>query len=69
MPILYTYEGPVYEFENCINPQWSGSTYADSEFKARSNLSYQYKKQHKRSVSCKLRLPGKLTAHHPERSK
>lgn len=69
MAILYTYDGPVYEFENCINRRWLGSTYADSELKARNNLSYQYKRQYKRSVSSKLRLPGKLTAHYPERSK
>lgn len=69
MAMLYTYEGPVYEFENCINQRWRGSTYAESEEKARSNLSYQYKRQHKRSVSCKLRLPGKLTKQYSERRK
>jgi hypothetical protein len=56
----YSYEGPVKEFGNTINPKWKGTTYAPSVEKARSNLTYQYKKTHNKSASCKITLPGKI---------
>lgn len=56
----YIYEGPVESFGKCIDSHWRGETMADSEAKARSNLTYQYKKQNGRSAACKITLPGKL---------
>lgn len=56
----YVYDGPVMEFDICIENHWSGATYAPSERKARSNLAYQFKKKHNRVPSAKITLPGKL---------
>jgi len=56
----YTYDGPVMEFENCIYDRWKASTYAVSESKAKSNLAYQFKKNHNRVPNTKITLPGKL---------
>lgn len=55
---LYTYRGPVKEFDKIIADDWLASTYAPSEKKARNNLAYQYKKQHNRTPSAKITLPG-----------
>lgn len=57
----YKYSGPVMEFENCVARNWKGTTYAVSEKKARSNLTYQFKKQSNRLPNTKIILPGKLT--------
>ena len=57
---LYSYDGPVMEFDICVNSHWKGSTYAPSESKARSNLTYQYKKEKHKSPATKIRLTGKL---------
>ena len=57
---LYVYDGPVLEFDRCIARRWTASTYAPSESKARSNLSYQFKKQHNRVANTKVTLPGKV---------
>jgi hypothetical protein len=35
---LYSYEGPVMEFDKCVAFIWKASTYAPSEKKARSNM-------------------------------
>lgn len=56
----YSYNGPVMEFGVCIVNQWSGSTFAISEQKARSNLAYQFKKKHNRVANTKISLPGKV---------
>lgn len=64
---LYTYDGPVMEFERCIHNRWHASTYAVSEKKARSNLIYQYKKSHNKTPNSKISLPGKVVMV-PERS-
>ena len=48
---LYLYDGPVMEFDNCFANRWTASTRAVSEKKARSNLTYQFKKKNNR-------LPG-----------
>lgn len=42
---VYYYDGPVMRFENCVQNRWKASTYAPSEAKAKSNLSYRYKKE------------------------
>lgn len=56
----YYYNGPVKEFDVCIDDHWEGTTYAVSEKKARSNLAYQFKKEYGRGPNAKITLPGKL---------
>ena len=56
----YSYDGPVMEFDNCIDSHWKGKTMASTDAKARANLTYQYKKMHGRVPSAKISLPGKL---------
>lgn len=56
----YSYDGPVMEFDKVIANQWSSSTYAPTEKKARSNLTYQFKKQYNRTPASKISLPGKI---------
>lgn len=56
----YSYNGPVMEFEQCVSNNWEGTTYAASEKKARSNLAYQYKRQHNKIAATRITLPGKL---------
>ena len=48
----YIYKGPVKKFDTVVETNWTGTTYAISEIKARSNLAYQYKKR--------VSLPGKI---------
>lgn len=57
----YMYEGPVLEFERPIMDNWKASTYAPSEKKARSNLTYRFKKLHNRVANTRITLPGKIT--------
>ena len=57
----YIYKGPVMEFNHCVALQWKGETFAPSEQKARSNLTYQFKRSVGKSKSSKITLPGKLT--------
>ena len=59
----YSYDGIVKEFGTIISNRWCGSTYAVSEKKARSNLVYQYKKEHGKTPGTKIALPGKLVMH------
>ena len=56
----YKYKGPVLEFDKCIEQRWEASTFATSEKKARSNLTYQYKTNTKRMPNSKITLPGKI---------
>lgn len=58
---LYFYDGPVLEFERIIANHWSGSTRAETEKKARSNLAFQFKKQYGREPRSMITIPGKLT--------
>lgn len=60
MMYRYVYEGPVMQFENCIERRWKGETYAPSEKKALSNLAHQYKKAHKLQIGSQINLPGKI---------
>lgn len=57
----YLYDGPVMEFDTCVEGRWKASTYAVSEKKARSNLTFQYKRQSNRMPNTKISLPGKVT--------
>lgn len=56
----YAYDGPVMTFGRFIC-NWKGETMADSEGKARSNLSYQFKKKNNRVAGSNISLPGKIT--------
>lgn len=57
---LYSYEGPVFEFERLIANRWCGQTYAVSESRARTNLAYQFKRETGRVPRTKITLPGKI---------
>lgn len=57
---VYVYDGPVLQFNQLIMEHWTGETTAPSEAKAKSNLTYQFKKQYNRLPSAKITLPGKL---------
>ena len=59
---MYSYDGPVMEFNRCIANKWPGSTYAATEKKARNNLAYQFKKEYERSPNAKITLPGKIVS-------
>ena len=56
----YRYDGPVMEFDRCVASHWKGETMALSESKARSNLTYQFKKQNNRVAGVRVTLPGKV---------
>lgn len=56
----YSYKGPVLEFEKIVTNNWEASTWAASPSKARSNLAFRFKKEHGKSCSAKITLPGKL---------
>ena len=56
----YYYDGPVKIFDQCVSNHWKGETTAISESKARSNLSYRYKKTHNLVASTKVILPGEI---------
>lgn len=57
----YYYDGPVFEFDRIVANHWTGSTLAESERKARSNLAYQFKMQCGKVARSKITIPGKLT--------
>ena len=56
----YYYKGPVLEFGRPICDDWSSCTWAPTERRARSNLTYQFKVQNKRTANAKITLPGTL---------
>lgn len=60
MKAQYTYDGPVMMFDTCLVDRWHGTTYAESESKARSNLTYQFKKTTNRIAGSRIFLPGKI---------
>lgn len=57
---LYSYDGPVLEFDRIIANHWKASTRAESEKKARCNLAYQFKQQYGRVPRSKISVPGRL---------
>lgn len=57
---LYSYDGPVLEFDRIIANHWKASTRAESEKKARCNLAYQFKQQYGKIPRSKITIPGKL---------
>ena len=56
----YVYDGPVLIFDQLVADHWKGETMAPSEKKARSNLTYRFKKQNNRIVGNKVTLPGEI---------
>lgn len=56
----YAYNGPVFEFDKCVASNWSAETCAVSERQARSNLAFQYKRDHSRAKNAKITITGKL---------
>lgn len=59
---LYSYDGPVLEFDRIVANRWQAQTYATTEAKARSNLVYQFKRSTGRVPRSKITLPGKIVA-------
>lgn len=57
---LYSYNGPVLEFDRIVTNHWQAQTYATSEAKARSNLAYRFKRDTGRVPRSKITLPGKV---------
>ena len=57
---LYSYDGPVLEFDRIVANHWRAQTHATSEAKARSNLIYQFKKANGKVPRTKITLPGKI---------
>lgn len=56
----YIYEGPVLNnFDQVIINKWSGETYANTDKKAKSNLAYQFKKEHGLLQTAKVILVNK----------
>ena len=60
MKQYYEYCGPVMKFNILVAEKWYGSTHAESERKAKSNLAYQYKREHGLNANVKIILPGNL---------
>lgn len=52
----YHYAGPVYMFNKIITDKWEGDTWAPSDAKALSNLSYRYKTTNNLVPGTKLKL-------------
>lgn len=59
---LYSYDGPVLEFERIVANRWEAQTYAISEAKARTNLAFQFKRETGRVPRSRITLPGKIKA-------
>ena len=60
----YLYDGPVMEFGKCVQNHLIADTYAISEKKARSNIEYQYKKEHGKVAKTPITLPGDIIQHY-----
>lgn len=59
----YTYNGPVMGIDRVLDHNWKAETYAGTEKKAKSNLAYQYKKQHNLADNYKIVLPAKMISY------
>ena len=59
---LYSYEGPVLEFDKIVAGCWKAQTHAVSEAKARTNMAFQFKRETGRVPRTKITLPGKIIA-------
>lgn len=56
----YYYEGPVMSFDTCIQSNWVGYTFAETEKKAKSNLAFRYKQAYGLCPTAKITLPGQV---------
>lgn len=56
----YVYDGPVMIFDRLVADHWKGETIAPSEKKARSNLTYQFKRQNNKIAGSRVSLPGQI---------
>lgn len=56
----YIYDGPVMLFDTCVSNRWKGETVAPTITKARSNLTYQVKKQMNLVAGSRVSLPGEI---------
>lgn len=56
----YRYDGPVLAFGKYVTDHWRGETMAPTVQKARSNLTYQVKKQMNLVAGTKVILPGEV---------
>lgn len=56
----YLYSGPVMLYDQIIDAKWQSSTIAMSIAKARSNLTYQYKKKYGYEPFAAITLPGDI---------
>lgn len=57
---LYYYDGCVTSFGKVCTQNWYAETYAVSAKKAKSNLTYRYKKEMNLEPTCKIELPDKI---------
>ena len=60
MNSVYSYSGPVMNFDRVMADNWKGETVAPSEKKALSNLAFQFKKQNGLEAGASIKLTGKL---------
>lgn len=63
---FYTYEGPVMMFGICLADRWKGETWASSMKKARSNLTFQFKRQTNRLGTSNIYLSGEIKEGSPK---
>ena len=56
----YIYEGPVTSFGTCICNKWVAETVAPTPSKAKSNLTYRFKKENNRLPSTRIERPGEI---------
>lgn len=57
---LYVYKGSVKNFDTVVQRDWEGRTMATTEKRARTNLAFQWKRQHGRSPNYNVTLPGEI---------
>lgn len=59
--MTYKYSGRVFYFDTCVCNRWTAKTTASSVAKARSNLTYRYKKENNYAPGAKIELPDAIT--------
>lgn len=62
----YSYDGPVMLHDTIVERRWVSETQAPSKAKARSNLTYQYKKKNGYEPFSAISLPGEINVEHDE---
>lgn len=60
MKSKFVYDGPVMQFDKLIMQKWHGETWATSERKALSNLSYRFKTEHNMVAGAKIALDAEF---------